>query len=528
MKSISKRVIFPLLFIALFSIVSFHAFAGGAEPSIDLSKTSATLGQGETINVYSFITNADKADNEYTYSSANSAVASVDEKGIVTANKIGTANITITLHYNETQEIVIDEETGETREETIPKTVNKRFKVTVKSATTKVKMNYHKIALAVNKTFTLKATVKGTSYSRRFTSSDKSIATVDSKGVVKALKTGTVVITYKTFNLKDSCKITVTKKPSKLTITSKNVKIQKGSNIHRLSYKFASAGVKCGVSYVISNKSILRVNKSGYVTGLKKGKATITFKTAYENVYATQKLQVIDKALPLNYNSAQLAIERSNVVRKVYGKSAKGRLLEAYIITNAKTKKYKKTLFMDFAVHGFEDWYSRDGKALTNEANRIIDYYAKNSQKLGIYRLVIVPCANPDGTIAGKNNLRACRSAFGRCTAKHVDMNRDFGPFKAVESRKLKNFILKCSPNVYLNMHGWLNETLGTKKLSRIINRAQGFSNYIGSYGSRDHYIIAWVHNRLKIPASLVEYKSPYKLSLKRDVNMINSIIKSY
>ena len=41
--------------------------------------------------------------------------------------------------------------------------------------------------------------------------------------------------------------------------------------------------------------------------------------------------------------------------------------------------------------------------------------------------MVVVPCANPDGTISGKNNYRAeIKGAFGRCTYKGKDMNRDF------------------------------------------------------------------------------------------------------
>ena len=528
MKSISKSVLFSLLFIALFCAFSFGTFADD-DPAINLSRTSATIGQGEEIDLYSFITDEDKDENEYTYVSDNETVASVDESAVVTGNKTGTANITITLHTYRTQEVVINEQTGETEEEKSEITVDKTFKVTVKSAAKAVKLNYRKIALQTNKTFTLKATLTGTSFSRKFVSSNNSVATVDSNGVVKARKAGTVVITYKTFNnVKDSCVITVTNNPSKLTVTSLNVKIQKGSNFHKITYKFAPGGVKSAVSYVISNKAVISISSSGYVTGLRKGNVTIKLKTAYENVFAIQKLVVIDNALSLNVNSAQLALDRSNVVRQVYGKSVNGRPLEAYIITNIKTGTYKKTLFMDFAVHGFEDWYARDAKALANEANRIIQYYANHSELLGNYRLVIIPCANPDGTIAGKNNLRACRQAYGRCTARHVDMNRDFGPFRAVESRYLKNYIVKCAPNVYMNMHGWLNETLGTPRLSKIINKAQGFSKFINSYGARDHYIIAWVHQRLKIPTSLVEYKAPNKLSLTRDVNMINAIIKAY
>lgn len=81
---------------------------------------------------------------------------------------------------------------------------------------------------------------------------------------------------------------------------------------------------------------------------------------------------------------------------------------------------------MDFAIHGFEDEYYRDGQVLVNEANVLIDYFVNHIKELKNYTLVIVPCANPDGVIAGTNNQRACNTAFGRCTANHIDINRDW------------------------------------------------------------------------------------------------------
>lgn len=156
-------------------------------------------------------------------------------------------------------------------------------------------------------------------------------------------------------------------------------------------------------------------------------------------------------------------------------------------------------------------------------------YYSAHSELLKNYRLVIVPCANPDGTIAGKNNYRAQSNAFGRCTAEHIDMNRDFISFNAVESKRLKSLILKSKPDVYLNMHGWYDETIGTKALNGIIMNTQDFTTRKdGRYGANDGYIIAYVHNTLDIPSALVEYKAPDKVSLNRDVKMINEIVEYF
>ena len=526
---ISKYCLLAFL-LAVLIIPAFNAYAFDGNEKIVLDKTSAKIGKGEELNIYDFIADENKSENVYTYDSANLSIAAVDEKGSVIGKSKGKTSIIITRHIYETEE-KIDEETGERSFDTVEYTIETRFHVEVDNAPKKVKLSAHNILIGDEKTFNLNYEISGgTSYAKSFSSSDEKIARVSEDGVVKAKKSGIVTITFKTFNgVSDKCKVTVSKSIPSLKITDGNIKIQKGANNHKFNIKF-TAGKYADKTVRIhtSDRSILKIKDKKYAVGVKKGRATVTLTTNYDNIKAQRTFKIIDEALSLNRNTYQISLDRDNVTREKYGKSVKGRPLEAYIITNASSGKYKKTLFIDFAVHGFEDSYAKDGKKLVEEANRLIEYYASHSDELGKYRLVIVPCANPDGTIAGKNNLRACRKAYGRCTAKHVDMNRDFGPFKGLESRKLRNFILDCNPNIYLNMHGWLNETLGTKKLCGIINKAQSFKKYIPSYGENSNYIIAWVHKRLGIPSALVEYKGPKNISKKRDIKMIEEIIKAY
>lgn len=87
------------------------------------------------------------------------------------------------------------------------------------------KLNKTSISLNVGKTYTLKAT--GTKGKITWTSSNKSVATVSSKGVVKAQKKGTAIITAKYGKEKLTCKITVkptiTKTKKTITLSSSNV-----------------------------------------------------------------------------------------------------------------------------------------------------------------------------------------------------------------------------------------------------------------------------------------------------------------
>ena len=77
-------------------------------------------------------------------------------------------------------------------------------------AASKVKLNKSKVTLYEGKTTTLK--VKGTKKKVKWSSSKKSVATVSSKGKVKAKKKGTATITAKVGNKKYKCKVTVKKK----------------------------------------------------------------------------------------------------------------------------------------------------------------------------------------------------------------------------------------------------------------------------------------------------------------------------
>ena len=71
------------------------------------------------------------------------------------------------------------------------------------------KLNKKSVSLNVGKTYTLKAT--GTKGKITWTSSNKSVATVSSKGAVKAKKKGTAVITVKYGKKKLKCTVTVKK-----------------------------------------------------------------------------------------------------------------------------------------------------------------------------------------------------------------------------------------------------------------------------------------------------------------------------
>jgi hypothetical protein len=90
--------------------------------------------------------------------------------------------------------------------------------------------------------------------------------------------------------------------------------------------------------------------------------------------------------------------------RHVYGTSVRGQSLVYFKITPPAPNG--KQAFLTFALHGFEDAWKQDGRALFSIAHKAIDYYGNDPSQLNGWTLYIVPTGNPDGMRLGTNNWR--------------------------------------------------------------------------------------------------------------------------
>ena len=91
------------------------------------------------------------------------------------------------------------------------------------------KLNKTSISLNAGKTYTLKVT--GINGKITWTSSKKSVATVSSKGVVKAKKKGTAVITAKYRNKRLTCKVIVKQPVTSIKLNKKIENVTVGKKI---------------------------------------------------------------------------------------------------------------------------------------------------------------------------------------------------------------------------------------------------------------------------------------------------------
>lgn len=177
-----------------------------AVTGVTLNKTTLPLKTGSSSTLTATVSPAAAANKNVTWSSSNTAVATVSSTGLVKGVKAGTATITA---------------------KTVSGGKTATCKVTVTDvAVTGVKLNNTSLTVGKGMTGTLKATVSPSNATNKkvtWSSSNTKVATVSSAGVVKGIKPGTATITAKTASgaKTATCKVTVV-----LYYTDANGKIQ--------------------------------------------------------------------------------------------------------------------------------------------------------------------------------------------------------------------------------------------------------------------------------------------------------------
>lgn len=128
----------------------------------------------------------------------------------------------------------------------------------------------------------LSGTVSPTDASNKhinWSSEDEKVVTVDGNGTVQAVGNGTTNVVASTVNGKTAvCKVTVTTPATAIAIGNESLTIGKKENFSLVPVLTPETSTD-GTTYVSSDEKIVRVEKDGTLTGLKKGSAEITATT---------------------------------------------------------------------------------------------------------------------------------------------------------------------------------------------------------------------------------------------------------
>ena len=175
---------------------------------ITLNESSATIVEGNTLALTATVTPNDATNKSITWSSSTPSVATVDNKGKVTAIAPGTATITATAND------------GSGVSASCKMTVVKK-----EIPVTGIELNRTSATLTEGATLTLTATLlpkDATNPTLTWTSSNEKVATVDEYGVVTAVADGEATITVSTTDGSDlsaTCVVTVETKEAEGDVT---------------------------------------------------------------------------------------------------------------------------------------------------------------------------------------------------------------------------------------------------------------------------------------------------------------------
>lgn len=363
--------------------------------SLKINKEDFTMTKGtsETLTVTG--TPAEALEGQtITWKSSNKDVVTVDSKGKVEAVGVGNATITATAAG---------------KSDSVKITVNNPLKkITVDPATLTLKKG-------TSKTLSVKYDPADTTDNKAVTweSSDKSVATVDANGTVKALKEGTATITATTADGKHTASCTVTVKEIHLT----DVKLDEMKNPSEL-FKGEKHQIKIGLNpidttdnviytFASSDEKVVSVDKNGMVTALKNGKATITItvKTTNTDFEKTLTYDITVEEIPLE------SIEIKGDVTSL----EEGKTTKLNVVFNPTNTTDDKTVV----------WSSSDTKVATVDANGVVKAVkagnvkitAKVGDKTAEYALKVTAKAN--GT-NNKNEKPADGGAVKTGDSNHI------------------------------------------------------------------------------------------------------------
>ena len=218
-----------------------------------------------TVNPY------DATNKKVTFSSSNPEVATVDDKGNVTATGLGTTVITVTSAENPD--------------------VKKEITVTVEKPfvdSTGLELNKETVIIRKGETDKVIVTVKpddATDKSVIYKSSDESVVKVDEEGNIIAVGEGTAVIRVSIKGKPHIYKeVWVEIKPEKVPVTdvtpSENeIELEEGATGKVTVTVTPDNATEKGVTYSSSDESVVKVDEKGNIIAVGAGTATITVKS---------------------------------------------------------------------------------------------------------------------------------------------------------------------------------------------------------------------------------------------------------
>ena len=254
-------------------------YADGVE-SISLDKTELTIYKGNS-SALTVTVLPSTANQAVLWTSSDESVVTVSQYGQVTAVHVGTAEITAT---------------------TADGSMCAACAVTVNQYVTSLTLDQTTMEMTVgDDPVTLVATVLPSEFTDKrltWTSSNPSVAKVDSHGVVTAVSSGTASITARTLDgssLSASCKVIVNCLVESVSLDKTTLKLYRGRTSTLTATIIPADATDKSVTWTSIDESVATVDQSGMVTAVGLGTTTIMVKTVDGGYMASCSVEVIAK-----------------------------------------------------------------------------------------------------------------------------------------------------------------------------------------------------------------------------------------
>lgn len=267
--------------------------------SINLDKTSLTLNEGEEYSLEATVYPSTAAEKAPKWTSSNQAVATVDDNGKVTAISKGLATIRA------------EAKDGSGKYATCS--------VSVIRLVSSIELNQTSLELYTDRSQQILATVipKDANNTKiTWASSDTTVATVSSYGVVKGVSPGNVTITAKANDasgIEASCSIQVKQSVTSIVLDNTYLSLVEGEDRLITATVEPDNAVNRSLKWTSSNETVAKVDDKGRVKALSKGYATITAAALDgSGKYATCRINVIRLVSSLELDKSYLLLGTDN------------------------------------------------------------------------------------------------------------------------------------------------------------------------------------------------------------------------
>lgn len=250
---------------------------------LSVGYTKLTLGEEETFTLTPSYSPAN-AIAEFSWSSGDSKVASVDQSGVITAHQFGETDITVKSGSGKTSSC----------------------HVKVLPPPSWIKLSEKMLTLGMGETVSLKAKLpEGTfSHSVIYRSNNTDAVTVDSKGNITARSAGTATIVAETFNGKHACcNIIVKYEPYDIWFNSGEMSMGVGETAS-LRLIVPDSTASHAAVWKSDNEAVVSVTQKGDIVAKADGKATVTC-TAYNGTTAICDITVTKEPESVSFEKSE-------------------------------------------------------------------------------------------------------------------------------------------------------------------------------------------------------------------------------